>query len=152
MKQGILAGYPVIGIRATLHDGSYHPVDSSEMAFKVASSIAFKKGLEMAKSILLEPIMHAEVIIPDEYMGDVIADINKKRGRVLGMEPDGVLQKLIAEIPMKEMFRYATDLRSITQARGSFTMSIERYEEVPPAEALKVIEERKNIKELKNEA
>lgn len=149
MKKGILAGYPVIGVRATLYDGSYHPVDSSEMAFKVAASLAFKKGMEAAKPILLEPIMHIEILIPDEYMGDVIGDLNKKRGKVLGMEPEGKLQKLIAEAPMAEMFKYATDLRSITQARGSFTMKLDKYEEVPPAESIKIIDE---SKELKSEA
>lgn len=111
IEKGVLAGYPVVGLRATLHDGSYHPVDSSEMAFKMATSIAYKKGLEQAKAILLEPIMHVEIFIPDEYMGDVIGDINKRRGRVLGMEPDGNLQKIIAEVPLAEMFKYSTDLR-----------------------------------------
>lgn len=152
IKHGVLAGYPVIGLRATLHDGSYHPVDSSEMAFKIAASIAYKKGLEDAKPILLEPIMHIEILIPDEYMGDVIGDLNKKRGKVLGMEPEGKLQKLIAEAPMAELFKYATDLRSITQARGSFSMKLEKYEEVPPAEALKIIESSKEIKDIRNEA
>ncbi|MGL4774324.1 MAG: elongation factor G [Clostridium sp.] len=149
---GVLAGYPVIGLRATLYDGSYHPVDSSEMAFKIASSIAYKKGLETAKPILLEPVMHVEVVVPDEYMGDVIGDINKKRGRVLGMEPDKKGQKIIAEAPMAEMFKYATDLRSITQARGSFTMELEKYEEVPPNEVAKIIEKTRQIRELKSEA
>ena len=145
IEKGVLAGYPVVGLRATLHDGSYHPVDSSEMAFKMATSIAYKKGLEQAKAILLEPIMHVEIFIPDEYMGDVIGDINKRRGRVLGMEPDGNLQKIIAEVPLAEMFKYSTDLRSLTQARGSFTSEIERYEEVPELEVKKIIEEsRKN--------
>lgn len=145
IEKGVLAGYPVVGLRATLHDGSYHPVDSSEMAFKMATSIACKKGLEQAKAILLEPIMHVEIFIPDEYMGDVIGDINKRRGRVLGMEPDGNLQKIIAEVPLAEMFKYSTDLRSMTQARGSFTSEIERYEEVPELEVKKIIEEsRKN--------
>lgn len=145
IEKGVLAGYPVVGLRATLHDGSYHPVDSSEMAFKMATSIAYKKGLEQAKAILLEPIMHMEIFIPDEYMGDVIGDINKRRGRVLGMEPDGNLQKIIAEVPLAEMFKYSTDLRSMTQARGSFTSEIERYEEVPELEVKKIIEEsRKN--------
>lgn len=145
IEKGVLAGYPVVGLRATLHDGSYHPVDSSEMAFKMATSIAYKKGLEQAKAILLEPIMHVEIFIPDEYMGDVIGDINKRRGRVLGMEPDGNLQKIIAEVPLAEMFKYSTDLRSMTQARGSFTSEIERYEEVPELEVKKIIEEsRKN--------
>ncbi|WP_459832520.1 elongation factor G [Clostridium carnis] len=145
IEKGVLAGYPVVGLRAILYDGSYHPVDSSEMAFKIATSIAYKKGLEIAKPILLEPIMHVEVLIPDEYMGDIIGDINKKRGRVLGMEQEGKLQKVIAEAPLSEMFKYATDLRSITQARGSFTSKLERYEEVPEFESKKIIEEiRKN--------
>ena len=144
MNKGVLAGYPVIGLKATLHDGSYHPVDSSEMAFKVAASLAYKKGMEEANPILLEPIMRAEIVVPNDYMGDIITDINKKRGRVLGMEPDGeVNQKVIAEIPMAEMFKYATDLRSITQGRGNFDMSFERYEEVPPNEASKIIENSK---------
>lgn len=147
IKQGVLAGYPVIGLRATLHDGSYHPVDSSEMAFKIASTMAYKKGLEMAKPILLEPIMHVEVLIPDEYMGDVIGDINKKRGRVLGMEPEEGIQKIIVEVPLSEMSKYATDLRSITQARGNFSMKFERYEEVPATEVSKIIEESKKGKE-----
>jgi elongation factor G len=137
---GVLAGYPVIRLKATLHDGSYHPVDSSEMAFKVAASLAYKKGLEQAEPILLEPIMHLEVTVPDEYMGDIIGDINKKRGRVLGMDPVDGLQKIIGEVPQCEMFKYATDLRSMTQARGSFKMTFERYEEVPANEAAKVIE------------
>lgn len=143
IQHGILAGYPVIRLKATLHDGSYHPVDSSEMAFKVAASLAFKKGLESAESVLLEPIMHVEILVPDEYMGDVIGDINKKRGRVLGMDPLDGLEKVIAEVPQAEMFRYATDLRSITQARGSFNMKFERYEEVPAIEAAKIIENAK---------
>ncbi|VYT97319.1 elongation factor G [Clostridium tertium] len=141
MEKGVLAGYPVVGLRATLHDGSYHPVDSSEMAFKLATSIAYKKGLEQAKPILLEPIMKVEVLVPDEYMGDIIGDINKRRGRVLGMEQEGNLQKVNAEVPLAEMFKYSTDLRSMTQARGSFTSEIERYEEVPELEAKKVIED-----------
>lgn len=144
MNKGVLAGYPVIGLKATLHDGSYHPVDSSEMAFKVAASLAYKKGMEEANPILLEPIMRAEIVVPNDYMGDIITDINKKRGRVLGMEPDGeVNQKVIAEVPMAEMFKYATDLRSITQGRGNFDMSFERYEEVPSSEASKIIENSK---------
>lgn len=141
MDKGVLAGYPVVGLRATLHDGSYHPVDSSEMAFKLATSIAYKKGLEQAKPILLEPIMKVEIFVPDEYMGDIIGDINKRRGRVLGMEQDGKLQKVSAEVPLSEMFKYTTDLRSMTQARGNFTSEFERYEEVPESEAKKVIED-----------
>lgn len=145
MDKGVLAGYPVVGLRAILHDGSYHPVDSSEMAFKLATSIAYKKGLEQAKPILLEPIMKVEIFVPDEYMGDIIGDINKRRGRVLGMEQEGKLQKVSVEVPLAEMFKYTTDLRSMTQARGKFTSEFERYEEVPESEAKKVIDEiRKN--------
>lgn len=145
MDKGVLAGYPVVGLRAILHDGSYHPVDSSEMAFKLATSIAYKKGLEQAKPTLLEPIMKVEIFVPDEYMGDIIGDINKRRGRVLGMEQEGKLQKVSVEVPLAEMFKYTTDLRSMTQARGKFTSEFERYEEVPESEAKKVIDEiRKN--------
>lgn len=147
IHHGVLAGYPVIRLKATLHDGTYHPVDSSEMAFKVAASLAYKKGIELAEPILLEPIMHVEVIVPDEYMGDVIGDINKKRGRVLGMEIKNKSQNIIAEIPESEMFKYATDLRSITQARGDFSMKFERYEEVPEVESKKIIEECKKTSE-----
>ncbi len=140
IAHGVLAGCPVIGLRATLHDGSYHSVDSSEMAFKVAASIAYKKGLEQAKPILLEPIMNLEVILPNEYMGDVIADINKKRGRVIGMEPEGSKQKVIAEVPLAEIRKYATELRSLTQGRGVFSKEFVRYEEVPETELSKAIE------------
>lgn len=146
ITHGVLAGYPVIRLKATLHDGSYHPVDSSEMAFKIASSLAYKKGLQSAAPVLLEPIMHVEVRVPDDYMGDVIGDLNKKRGKVLGMDPEDGNQKIIAEVPMSEMFKYATDLKSITQARGSFEMKFERYEEVPPLEASKIIENSKRLK------
>ena len=147
MRRGVLAGYPVIRLKATLHDGSYHPVDSSEMAFKIAASLAYKKGMEAANPVLLEPIMHLEVEVPDEYMGDIMADINKKRGKVLGMEPVENGQKVMAEVPMAEMFKYATDLRSITQGRGSFSLKFDRYEEVPPVEAAKIVENAKNQNE-----
>lgn len=140
IKKGVLAGYPVINLKATLHYGSYHPVDSSEMAFKTAASLAYKKGMKEADPVLLEPIMHMEIIVPDEYMGDIIGDINKRRGRVLGMEPKDGMQVVIAEVPMAEIFKYATDLRSMTQARGSFTMRFERYEEVPANISQKIIE------------
>lgn len=139
MQHGVLAGYPVIGLKATLYDGSYHPVDSSEMAFKIAASLAFKKGIQEAQPALLEPIMHVEIQVPDDYMGEVIGDVNKKRGRVLGMEPIKDAQNIIAEVPMSEMFNYATDLRSITGARGSFEMKFERYEEMPQNEAQKIV-------------
>ena len=146
ISNGVLAGYPVIGLKATLYDGSYHPVDSSEMAFKVAAPIAYKKGLEAAQPILLEPIMSVQILVPDNYMGDVMGDINKRRGRVIGMEPEGRAQKIYAEVPMSEMFTYATDLRSMTQARGVFTSEFLRYDEVPANEVNKILDETKKMR------
>ena len=146
ISNGVLAGYPVIGLKATLYDGSYHPVDSSEMAFKVAASIAYKKGLEAAQPILLEPIMSVQILVPDNYMGDVMGDINKRRGRVIGMEPEGRAQKIYAEVPMSEMFTYATDLRSMTQARGVFTSEFLRYDEVPANEVNRILDETKKMR------
>lgn len=140
MEEGVLAGYPVVNVRCTLYDGSFHPVDSAEMPFKIAASLAYKKGMAAASPVLLEPIYLVEVLVPDENMGDIIGDINKKRGRILGMEKEGKLQKVTAEAPLAEMFKYATDLRSMTQARGSFKMSFVRYEEVPGQIAQKIIE------------
>ena len=140
MVEGVLAGYPVVNIRCSLYDGSYHPVDSAEMPFKVAASMAYRKGMASANPVLLEPIYHVEVVVPDEYMGDIIGDLNKKRGKILGMEQEGKLQKVTAEAPLAEMFKYATDLRSITQARGSFSMSFSRYEEVPSQYSAKIVE------------
>ncbi|MBQ4075585.1 MAG: elongation factor G [Clostridia bacterium] len=140
IRKGVLAGYPMVGLHAKLYDGSYHPVDSSEMAFKTAARIAYKKGCMDASPVLLEPIMHVEVFVPDEYMGDIMGDMNKRRGRIMGMDPIDGLQRVTAEAPMGEMFKYATDLRSMTQARGFFTMSFERYEEMPGDAAKKIIE------------
>lgn len=140
MAKGILAGYPVTQIKATLYDGSYHDVDSSEMAFKMAASIAFKKGMEEANPVLLEPIMKLTITIPDEYMGDVMGDINKRRGKILGMEPtDNGKQVLTAEAPQAETFKYAIDLRAMTQGRGYFEMELARYSEVPAQIAEKII-------------
>ena len=139
MVHGVLAGYPMVSVKAKLYDGSYHPVDSSEMAFKTAARIAYKKGCADANPVLLEPIMHVEVIVPDDYMGDVMGDMNKRRGRIIGMEQCEGGQKIIAEAPLSEMFKYATDLRSMTQAWGRFTMTFARYEEVPADVAKKVI-------------
>ncbi|MBQ9325830.1 MAG: elongation factor G [Clostridia bacterium] len=136
---GVLAGYPMVHLHAKLYDGSYHPVDSSEMAFKTAARIAYKKGCMEASPVLLEPIMHVEVLVPDEYMGDIMGDMNKRRGRIMGMQQEGDMQLVIAEAPMAELFKYATDLRSMTQARGSFTQKFERYEEVPANVAEKII-------------
>lgn len=140
IKKGVLAGYPVVNLRATLYDGSYHDVDSSEMAFKIAASLAYKKGCREANPVLLEPIYKVEITVPDDYMGDIIGDINKRRGRILGMNPVEDGQQIIAEAPLAEMFKYSTDLRSMTQARGSFEMEFARYEECPANVAQKIIE------------
>ncbi len=139
LPKGVLAGYPMVNLRASLVDGSYHPVDSSEMAFKTAARIAFKKLVD-ANPVLLEPVYHVEILVPEEYTGDIMGDMNKRRGRIMGMNQVDGLQQLVAEAPLAEMFKYATDLRSMTQARGSFTMKFERYEEVPAADAKKIIE------------
>ncbi len=132
-NSGILAGYPVIDFKATLVDGSYHEVDSSEMAFKIAGSMAFKDGCKKGKSVILEPIMRIEITVPEEYMGDVIGDINSRRGRMEGMEARGGSQIIRGFIPLSEMFGYATDLRSKTQGRGTYAMEPSHYEEVPKA-------------------
>ncbi|MDT3701126.1 MAG: elongation factor G [Thermincola sp.] len=131
MANGILAGYPAIDIRATLYDGSYHDVDSSEMAFKIAGSMAFKNAAVKAQPIILEPIMKVEVVVPEEYMGDVMGDMNSRRGRIEGMDPRGNSQVIRGYVPLSEMFGYATDLRSRTQGRGVYTMQMSHYEEVP---------------------
>ncbi len=132
LDEGVAAGYPVVDLKVKLVDGSYHTVDSSEMAFKIAASMAFKKGMEQASPILLEPIVDVEVVIPEEYMGDIMGDLNSRRGKILGMEPAEGVQKIQAQVPMAEMFRYAIDLRSMTQSRGAFTQTFSHYEEVPP--------------------
>ncbi|MCL6557383.1 MAG: elongation factor G [Firmicutes bacterium] len=139
LNEGVLAGYPVTNVAVTLYDGSYHPVDSSEMAFKIAASMAFKKGAQQAKPVLLEPIMEVEVLVPENFMGDVIGDLNTKRGRILGMEPTGKQSRIRALVPFAEMARYAIDLKSITQGRGSFKMQFSSYEEVPGRIAEEII-------------
>ena len=150
MEKGPLAGCKVVNIKAVLYDGSYHDVDSNEMAFKIAASLAFKKGIAEAKPCLLEPVMRLEIIVPDDYVGDVMGDMNKRRGKILGMEPvAGGGQKLIAEAPQAELFDYAIVLRSMTQARGSFTMAFERYEEVPAQIAQKIIADHQAQQESK---
>jgi len=131
MESGILAGYPVVDVRVTLYDGSYHEVDSSEMAFKIAGSMAFKDACQKANPVLLEPIMAVEVVTPEDYMGDVIGDLNSRRGKVQSMEKRGNSQVIRAEVPLSEMFGYATDLRSKTQGRATYTMQFSHYEEVP---------------------
>ena len=143
IKSGPLAGYPVVGIKATLVDGSYHPVDSSEMAFKMATTMAFKDAFSQAKPVILEPISSVAITVPDGYTGDIMGDLNKRRGRILGMEKTGDNQIIQAEVPAAEMLEYSTDLRSITQGRGSYTEEFVRYEAVPTDIQNKVIEKRK---------
>ncbi|EEY35951.1 elongation factor G [Pseudoleptotrichia goodfellowii] len=148
IAHGVLAGYPVTNIKAVLYDGSYHDVDSSEMSFKIAANLAFKKGMLEAKPVLLEPIMELSIIVPEEYIGDIMGDINKKRGRVSGMESHkGTKQKITAEAPMAETFKYANDLKAMTQGRGYFEMKLLRYEEVPYDLAKKIIDETNAEKE-----
>jgi len=144
ITEGVIAGYPVTGVKVTLYDGSYHPVDSSEMAFKIAASMAFKKGMEAANPVLLEPVMNLEVLVPEQFMGDIIGDLNGKRGRILGMEPqEGGMQLIKAQAPLTEVQDYAIALKSITQGRGSFKMEFAQYEEVPARLAEEIIEKRK---------
>ncbi|HOJ72025.1 MAG TPA: elongation factor G [Syntrophorhabdaceae bacterium] len=147
MEQGMLAGYPVTDIRVSLYDGSYHEVDSSEMAFKIAASMGFKKGMEAANPTLLEPIMKVEVIVPDENMGDVMGDLNSRRGKIMGVESKGNNQVVKATVPMAEILKYAPDLRSMTGGRGTFTVEFSHYEEVPAHIAAKIIENAKKEKE-----
>ncbi|MBQ9492323.1 MAG: elongation factor G [Oscillibacter sp.] len=145
---GPLAGYPVVNLKAVLYDGSYHPVDSSEIAFKTAAQLAYKAGMPEANPVLLEPVGELKVTVPDNYMGDVIGDLNKRRGRVMGMDPTGDgAQVISAEVPMAEMGSYAIDLRSMTQSRGSFTFHFVRYEDCPPAAQEKAIAEAKALAE-----
>jgi elongation factor G len=139
MESGTLAGYPVVDVRIELVDGSYHDVDSSEMAFKVAGSMAFKNAMERAKPKLLEPVMSVEVVTPEDYLGDVMGDLNSRRGRVEGLEPRGIAQAVRARVPLATMFGYATDLRSMTQGRATFTMQFDRYEEAPQAIAGEIV-------------
>lgn len=140
-QKGVLAGYPMVGIKATLVDGSYHPVDSSEMSFKMAAAIAYKEGIPQAAPVLLEPIGTLKVLVPDEMLGDVIGDINKRRGRIIGMNPaENKMQEVIGEVPMAEMSDFSTAMRSITQGTASFTLTPARYEEVPAQLAQKIIE------------
>ena len=141
MIHGILAGYPTTDFRATVYDGSYHEVDSSDMAFKIAASMGFKKGMEMSQPTLLEPIMKVEVIVPEEFVGDIMGDMNSRRGKIMGVEAKGSNQIVKAVVPMAEMLKYAPDLRSMTGGRGTFTMEYSHYEEVPAHIAPKIVEQ-----------
>lgn len=147
MQGGFLAGYPAVDIRVTVYDGSYHPVDSSEMAFKIAGSLAFKNGAKQAKPTLLEPIMKLDVFVPEECMGDIMGDINSRRGRVLGMDSQRGIQKISALVPMAEILKYAPALTSMTGGRGTYTMDFDHYEEVPAQLQEKIIEESKKAHE-----
>jgi elongation factor G len=142
-KTGILAGFPVLGVAADVYDGSYHEVDSNEMAFHIAGSMAFKDAMAKANPVLLEPIMKVEVTMPEEYMGDVIGDINSRRGRIEGMDDLGGGKIVRGFVPLSEMFGYSTDLRSRTQGRGNYSMFFEKYEQVPKNIQDKIINERK---------
>ena len=139
MEKGVRAGYPVVNLKATLVDGSYHDVDSSEMAFKIAANLAFKAGMTQGNPVLLEPISKVEVHIPEEKQGDIMGDLNKRRGRIMGIDADELGSVVNAEVPTAEMLEYATDLKSMTQGRGWFAMSHVRYEAAPPEVAEKVI-------------
>ena len=131
MQNGVLAGYPVVDVKATLYDGSYHDVDSSETAFKIAGSMAFKDGARKARAVVLEPIMAVDVVTPEDYMGDVMGDLNRRRGLVQGMEETPAGKTVSAEVPLSEMFGYATDLRSMSQGRATYTMQFKKYSEAP---------------------
>ncbi|MCD8205711.1 MAG: elongation factor G [Clostridia bacterium] len=145
MPKGVLAGYPVTGVKAVLFDGKYHPVDSSEMAFKSAAYLAFKDGISKAGPVLLEPIVELDIDVPSDFLGAVMGDISKRRGRILGNETQGKMTRVTAECPQSEVLKYATDLRSFTQGRGKFTSTFVRYEEVAPQLATKIIEERAKL-------
>ncbi len=139
LEGGILAGFPMSDVKISLYDGSYHDVDSSEMAFKVAGSLAIQDAVKRAKPVLLEPIMAVEVVVPEQYMGDVIGDLNSRRGHIEGMQLRGTTQIIKSMVPLSEMFGYATELRSRTQGRGSFTMHFGKYEEVPGGLAEEIV-------------
>ena len=139
MQNGILAGYNVVDVKVTLYDGSYHEVDSSEMAFKIAGSMAFKEACRKASPVLMEPIMRVVVIVPEDYMGDVMGDLNGRRGMIQGMEARFGAQQIEALVPLSEMFGYATDLRSRSQGRGQYTMEPHSYTEVPKSIAEEII-------------
>ncbi|MCP4589204.1 MAG: elongation factor G, partial [bacterium] len=139
MERGVLAGFPLMGVGVTLTDGSFHEVDSSEMAFSVAASMAFKEVAEKAGPVLLEPVMGVEIVTPEEHMGDVIGDLNRRRGRIISMEPRAGFQVVDVHVPLAEMFGYSTDLRSATQGRATYTMQFDHYDEVPGQLAEKIV-------------
>jgi elongation factor G len=145
--EGVLAKYPAVDVKVTLYDGSYHPVDSSEMSFKIAATQAFKKGLTQGQPILLEPIVNMRILVPDAFTGDVIGDLNSKRARVLGMNPENGMNTIDAQAPLAEVLRYAIDLRSMTQGRGTFSTEFSHYEEVPAQITQKIIAQKQKEQE-----
>ena len=149
MLSGVLAGYPVVDVKVTLYDGSYHEVDSSEMAFKIAGSMAFKEACQKADPTLMEPIMKVSVIVPDEYLGNVIGDLNSRRGQIQGQENRSGAVQVDALVPLGEMFGYATDLRSRTQGRGQYTMEPHSYLEIPKSIREKIIDQRMSARAMK---
>jgi len=151
-KKGFLAGYPVVDFRVRLKDGQYHDVDSSEMAFKIAGSLAFQQAMEQGRATLLEPVMHVDIAVPSEFVGDIMGDLNSRRGRVEGVDADGDMQSVHARVPLSEMLTYGSTLRSITQGRGSFHMEFNHYEEVPRNLQEKIITDSKKAKEAQHAA
>jgi elongation factor G len=147
MNEGLVAGYKMVDLKVSIYDGTYHTVDSSDMAFKIAGSMGFKKAAAEAKSVLLEPVYNVEVTVPEEFMGDVMGDLSSRRGKILGMESNGSFQKIKALVPLAELYKYSTSLRSLTQGRGIHTRSFSHYEEVPREIAEKIIKEAQEAKE-----
>jgi len=146
MQSGVLAGYPCVDIKVTIYDGSYHDVDSNEMAFKIAGSMGFKSGCEKASPVILEPIMGVEVVVPEDYMGDVIGNLNSRRGRIENMEDRAGVKVVTAKVPLAEMFAYSTTLRGMTQGRGNYTMQFSHYEEAPRNVAEEIVAKVKGAK------
>ncbi|UCD18814.1 MAG: elongation factor G, partial [candidate division WOR-3 bacterium] len=147
LEHGLLAGFPITDIKVSVYDGSYHPVDSSDIAFKIAASMSMKANAEKGNVVLLEPIQNVEVFVPESFMGDVIGDLNSRRGKIMGMEGAGKIQKINALVPEAEMYKYSTSLRSMTQGRGYFNMKFSHYEEVPREITQKIVDEAKKQKE-----
>lgn len=147
MEKGVISGNKVVDVRVTLHFGSYHDVDSDEMSFKIAGSMCFRKGFSESKPVLLEPIYMIEIKIPEEYMGDVMGDISSRRGKISGMDSDGHFQLIKAFVPLAEMYKYSSQLRSLTQGRGTHKLTFDHYEEVPKDVENKIIDEYKKQKE-----
>ena len=150
VQEGVLAGYPMVGIRCALFDGKYHPVDSKEIAFIQAAKLAYQDGCSRANPVILEPVYSLKITVPTSFMGDIYGDMNKRRGKIMGSDTQGDVSVVTAEVPLGEITKYATDLRSMTQGRGSYEMEFVRYDEVPSQQTAKIIEEAKKLAEEKN--